>query len=174
MTRKKALDLLKDLEGTALEAFFFETEKVALGIPATDKNLIQRAYNDLRLAFDDLAKLTEHDQGGYEAITRLMSAASTIGRSAAFSEMARTHALKAQAAIAQTGKNERAAARAAERKSAILQAAGKTELVGSVVFAESIRGEVCEILGVSLNDRGYSSRSLLRDICAILQERIKT
>lgn len=144
----------------------------AVAIHENDRRMIERSLKELRPAFDELAKLV--DPFGYEAIRRMVMAAFSIGVGAAFTDSAKKLAQKAQAGAAQTGNSERAAIRKAELRKAILQAAGKAKLIGSLKFADALHKKVCEVLGVELNGRGYSSRTIQREIGAILEERTKS
>jgi len=144
----------------------------AVAIHENDRRMIERSLKELRPAFEELAKLV--DPLGYEAIRRMIMAAFSIGVGAAFTDSARRLSQKAQVDAAQTGNRERAAIRKAELRKAILQAAGKTKLTGSHKFAESLHEKVSEILGVELDARGYSSRTIQREIGAILEECTKS
>jgi hypothetical protein len=136
-----------------------------------------RSLRELRPAFSDVAKIVGRNQNGDRAIRRLMSATLYIGLAMVLTEPAIGQAQKVQASNARRSESERTTDRKVKLREAILQAAGKTKLIGSYKFAESIHKEVCKFLGVELDARGYSSRAIqreIREIGAILKECTKS
>jgi hypothetical protein len=167
----RALDLVNDMETQAWNWLFaaniFDTRNPAFPEDARDK-LIQ-AWRELRPAYDHLAKLAEADSNGEEALRKLLLAAYRMGQAVAFTDPAIEHAHKVLTGEARTTYSELAAARKPKLREAILQAAGATALVNSIKFARSLHESVCAILGVKPNDRGYSPRTIQREISAILE-----
>jgi hypothetical protein len=129
-----------------------------------------------QLAIVDLVWKYDHEhERVYISICRLISAALMIGSNGVMSEevmsFLRKSALARQATVAQQANIDIAAARKERLRAAIYQAANGGQLVGSLKFAESIHDGVTKSAGVDSDARGFSSRTIQREINSILEER---
>jgi hypothetical protein len=150
----------------------------AKAMTADDRRQLTRAMEKLRPAFDELAQVIEtmrpdsasRTQLAYASIHKIMEHAFNIGVYATVTDSAGAYARNGQAALAQRAKVVRADERKRNLRAAIIAESAGIPLIGSIKFAESIRGAVGSRLG-NPSGKGYSARSIQREICAILKER---
>jgi hypothetical protein len=165
------------IQGHAKQVLASEAE-----IPASARQFIEENLTHFRSSFDRLAAAIEPLRGidrkflnsAYENMFGLVMAAFGLGLSLEYSEEARANFQKMRAKAAQDRNQSKASTRKQEILiPAILKASKGMTLVGSIKFAESIHEETCRIAGVESTARGYSPRTILREIRAILKERPK-
>lgn len=150
-----------------------------------DRSQLERGIKLVRRAFDSFSKDVleplradnpSRTKYGYEMAHELMLAAFYIGAYGTLTDSILPHSRKLQAREARDANAAIAEEKNEELKNAILSICEKVslEINGSRPFAESIQKEVCESLGVSIDARGYSWRSIQRAVSAILKERTKS
>jgi hypothetical protein len=132
--------------------------------------LFRKSFSCLAAAIESLP--SKQLSSAYESIGNLILTAAGLGLCIQFSEEARTTFRNWQAGAMREAHQRVASSRRKNNlRPAILEATKNITLVDSLKFAESIEEEVCRILGVKRRARGYSSRTIQREISAILKER---
>jgi hypothetical protein len=149
-------------------------------LPADARHFLEENLVNFHSSLHGLASAIEPLRGierkflssAYENITGLMLASAALGMSIKYSEEARANFQNMRAAAAQKGNQSKASTRKQENLvPAILKASEGMELVGSSKFAESIHEATCRFAGVKPTSRGYSPRTIQREIGAMLKER---